>query len=92
MTTIISTNKLFIQWNGSLFNIDREFWVGGIYYEKQVWTVMPVNFSPIIMNKKNKHVSPRPQIIKKSMTYGAGNPGPGWGHTQKCGGVKAYSK
>ena len=49
---------------------------------------MMVNNS-ININKTNNHLSPQPLNIKKNtMTYEAGNPGPGLGQAEKCGKVK----
>ena len=41
---------------------------------------MKNHFSPQLIEHKN--------IKKKTMTYDTGNPDPGFGQTQKCGGVK----
>jgi hypothetical protein len=56
-------------------------------YEKKVQTLMVNDFTNI--NKTKNHVSS--QILEqknKTTTYEVGNPGPGWGQAQKCGGVK----
>ena len=41
----------------------------------------------ININKTNNHLKPL-NTKKKTTTYSIGNPGPGLGQAQKCGGVK----
>ena len=48
---------------------------------------MMVNNSTNI-NKTNNHLSPEHTKKRGITTYDIGNPDPGLGHTQKCGGVK----
>ena len=45
------------------------------------------------INKKRKKTTFSPQIIehKKTKTFDVGNPGPGLGQAQKCGGVKTIN-
>jgi hypothetical protein len=49
-------------------------------------TVMVSN--PTNINKTNNHLSPSLTEHIKTMPYDIGNPCPGLGQTQKCGGVK----
>ena len=62
----------------------------GHNYEKKVLTVMVINSTNINKTNNHHHLSSLLNSLntEKTTTYDVGNPDPGLGQAQKCGGVK----